>query len=235
VPSPPSPILTGVEPFDWSRWLERSGGPAPLERTLYEPQPDSPRSCPECGGRVAIGVRAEGTLDLRCPEHGSRYAVPPLGLAGPLLNTLPRAHRMNPEERLWMLTAACTGVLDDPRPDQWIIVDANPCEFLILRRWPDGLAVEVGCREWDCVHCGNRPLPGEAVEALRELGFAPGGHHRNPCRSDLPEDARRLAVLIERALVAAYGLAADFEVVVYPCDTAACERLLGRLGAPGSL
>ena len=39
----------------------------------------------------------------------------------------------------------------------------------------------------------------------------------------------------QRALVAAYGLAADFEVVVYPCDTAACERLLGRLGAPGSL
>jgi hypothetical protein len=65
-------------------------------------------------------------------------------------------------------------------------------------RWLDGLAVEVGCREWDCVHCGNRPLPGEAVEALRELGFAPGGHHRNPCRSIYPYGTLALLVALVR-------------------------------------
>jgi hypothetical protein len=161
--------------------------------------------------------------------------MPTLGLTGPLLETLPRTARMNPEERLWMLTAACAEVLDDPRPDQYIVVDANPCEFLILRRWPDGLALEVSGREWDCVHCGNRPLPASAVEALRALGFAPGGHRRNPWRRDLPADARTLALLAERTLIAAYDLAADFEVAVYPCDSVACRRLVARLSGPSSL
>ena len=226
-----------MTPFDWSRYLETFGLSSAPERTRYEPQPDSPWSCPDCGAPVAIGVRAVGILDLRCPAHGIRYAVPPLGLSGELVERLPRPARMNPEERLWILSAACAEILEGSDPDRYIVVDAtqHPCEFLILRQWPDGLAVEVSGREWDCPHCGNRPLPAANAEALQELGFVPGGRHRNPWRGDLPTDARGLAVLVERTLTVAYDLATDVEVVVYPHDTAACRRLIERLSRPSAL
>jgi hypothetical protein len=150
---------------------------------------------------------------------------------------------MSPEERLWMLTAACAEVLSDENSDALLVVEAQDHEadeihqehqYALVWRPEGRRVVEVSCREWDCPWCDNRPLPPSAVSALRDLGFSDGGHRMSPYR-DAPEHASALAVLVERALTAAYDLPADFEVVLYPGDHQAYEGLVRRLSGPSPI
>lgn len=76
----------------------------------------------------------------------------------------------------------------------------------------DGVLGEVGSRQWAGT---ERPLSGESVAALAQLGFAGGGPEKNYTRAGLPADVVVLSELAEKTMRAAYRLDDDYAVVVY--------------------
>ena len=206
--------------------------PRPTGEHTYAPGSVAPWTCPECGAPASVGLRVGDLVNVRCETHGTWYAVAPFSFTQQeLLSAPPRAPRMNPEARLWFLHAAAKVMLNAPARAFLVIeVQGHPCEYEIIDREPGHeLGLQVGCREWDCPHCGNQPLPDEAIAKLRTLGFAPAAPHLNAWRQHLPYVSRDLAILFEQAFLAAYEPPLDFEIALYASTPQDYARLVDEL------
>lgn len=138
---------------------------------------------------------------------------------------------MNPEERLWVLVTAVATFLSAPESDDFMIVQTSTlgCNYAELRFSGGRLWAEVCSRQWDCPDCGNRPLDAEQRAALSRLGFVGGGPHWNFFRENISGNRPSHALLIERALMAAFNEPFDFEITVLYKRRSAMEELLRRL------
>ena len=202
---------------DYNAWLA-AWTPRPVNSRAYRPALMSPWTCPRCHIPASLGVRWGGLVSVRCEDHGTWYAQMPFRLTDQELTTEPpRGTTMSPEARLWFLHTAA--LLMQSAPEGAFVVaevHGGRCDYAILDHASGyELALQVNGREWDCPTHGNEPLTHAARLALSGLGFAAPGPQLNPWREDLPDDARDLAVLMERSLVAAYDQPLDFEVALY--------------------
>jgi hypothetical protein len=198
-------------------WLA-SWNPSPIEERTFAPAPVAPWVCPECAGPATVGVRVGGLVNVRCEADGTWYAVAPFSFNHQrLLVTPPRPPQMNPEARLWFLHTAAKVMVDAASGAFLVIeVQGHPCEYAIIDYQPGhGLGLQVGSREWDCSHCGNQPIRGDAIDGLTSLGFAAPGPRLNAWRQGLPASSRDVAILLERSILAAYEPPLDFEVALY--------------------
>ncbi len=215
-------------PEDWLiDWPPRA-----IAERVFAPSSIAPWTCPECDEPASVGLRVGEMINVRCARHGTWYAQAPFSFSKQeLLHLPPRAFGMDPEARLWLLHKAAKAMLNAPvRAFLVVEVQGHPCEYAILHREPGyELGLQISGRQWDCQSCGNQPLSRAALDRLDVLGFAPAGHHLNAWCEDLPQQARGLAVLLERALVAAYERAPDFEVALYAATARDYVRLVNGL------
>ena len=139
--------------------------------------------------------------------------------------------RVMPEARLWFLHTAATVMLNAARGTFLVIeLQGHPCEYAIIDRASGHeLGLQIGSREWDCAHCGNRPIPEEAADKLTSLGFAPAGPRVNAWRQNLPSSSRDFAILLERSFLAAYEPPLDFELALYASRLDDYTRLVSAL------
>jgi hypothetical protein len=195
-------------------WLA-SWRPRPIEERTFAPATIAPWICPQCAGPATIGVRVGGLVNVRCEADGTWYAVAPFSFnQRELLVTAPRPPQMNPEARSWFLHTAAKVMLN-AAPGAFLVIElqGHPCEYAIVDRAPDhGIGLQIGSREWDCPHCGNQPILGDATDILTSLGFAPPGPRLNAWHQSLPSASRDFAILLERSFLAAYEPPDDFEV-----------------------
>ena len=193
--------------------------------------PETLMPCPECGTTCPVGVRAAGTLVIDCPKHG---AVVVTRTIQPRMIGI---DRMDPEERLWVLETAIRSFLISPADEDFLVVQSMTlqCNYAQLRFNEGTLWGEVSSRQWDCVYCGNRPLDEEQEIFLNELGFVGGGSHRNFERRALPVHPRDLALLLERALVAAFNERPDFAIAIHPSRRETLRSILAALAVPGPI
>ena len=209
--------------------------PRPVRDRTYRPAALTPWSCPTCGAPASLGVRWGGLINVKCDDHGTWYAQMPFRFSSQeFTEQSPRPATMTPETRLWFLHAAAQRMTAAPE-GAFIVADVQgrDCEYAILDHAEGhGLALQLNGREWDCPVHGNAPLSLSARRALAHLDFAAPGPRLNPWREHLHDSPRDLAVLMERALVAAYDPPLDFEIALYAGDSADSLALMDTLMPP---
>ena len=185
--------------------------------------PEIADRCPTCGSRCALGVRGREALVVNCPEQGVA------AVGGSPERPL---NRMDPEERLWIMSTAVSVFLAGREDGDFIVFQALdlPCNYAQLRSNEGHLWAEVCSRQWGCRHCGDRPLDADAIERVNRLGFTGGGPGRNFELRSLASSID-LAHLMEDVLVAAFVEPADFAIAIYPKRTDMTLDLIGRLRA----
>jgi hypothetical protein len=187
--------------------------------------------CPECGHGCFIGFRAGHGVTARCHEHGRFYAVDGRGRVE---SGVSPDGVMNPEERLWVLDAACRIFENNAIEGNFVVVQSSTleCNYVMARVLDGHLRVEVSSRERGCEHCGDHPLSWSAMQALTDLGFTIPGPRENPERWSDDMSARELAVLLERCLFVAYDEPVDVEVTVYMAQQGDMGSLAESLSVP---
>jgi len=189
-------------------------------------KPETLMPCRACGVTCQVGVRTGGQLVLNCPEHGVTVS------AGGTQRSNAVFH-MDPEERLWVLETAVRLFLVKPEDGDFLVVQSMtlPCNYVQLRYDATTLWAEVCSRQWDCPHCGNRPLPEIGEIRLSERGFTGGGHHRNYESKALPRRPGQIAHLLDTLLVAAFDEPMDFAIAIYPKRVETLQFMLAAFAA----
>jgi hypothetical protein len=193
--------------------------------------------CPVCEAPIhVIGAEPDGRPLYRCLDHSaaspddhidiySRMENPPphhfeyfsirRGGGRPVrqLDRPVPGGTMDPEQRLWVIEIACREFLRRPDDTDYLVIKSGTdwCHTVQFLYCDGDIEVQVNPRHWGgCEGCRNRPLPPEAIGALRAMGFVDGEPGTNFRLDALKPDPVRLSRLAEQLFLAVYGERADF-------------------------